>query len=151
VATDPVERLRLACLAAIKRCAAKEGESLDPDVFAELGESLFWLLALGEATGRDRKTELLQGLGWARDRIAHGVLLTAPVRWHHGTDIGRWILGQGVLGTTSGHEWLTRDAIETSRTQRRDPAGEVAYDNHLAGQKVIEVLHAALEEMTAPG
>ena len=79
------------------------------------------------------------------------MLLTAPVKWHYGTELGRWVLGQGVLGTTSGQEWLTRDAIETSRTQRWDPAGEVAYDKHLAGQKVIEVLRAGLAEVTAAG
>jgi hypothetical protein len=151
VGADPVERLRLACLAAIERCAAKDDEGIDPDTFAELGESLFWVLALAEATGRHKKTELLQGLRWARNRIAHGVLLTAPVRWHYGTELGRWVLDRGALGTTSGHEWLTRDAIETSRTQKPDPTGEVAYDKHLAGQRVIDVLRAALEEMTAPG
>jgi hypothetical protein len=73
------------------------------------------------------------------------------VRWHYGTDIGRWILGQGVLGTTSGHEWLTRDVIVTSRTQKRDPAGEVAYDKHLAGRKVLSVLRDGLAEVTAAG
>jgi hypothetical protein len=149
VATDPLDRLRQACLAAIERCDAKESEGIDPDTFAELGESLFWLCALAEATGR-HKTELLRGLRWARNRIAHGVILTA-VGWHYGTELDRWVLGRGELGTTSGHEWLTRDAIVTSRTQRRDPAGEMAYDKHLAGQRVLDVMRAALHELTARG
>jgi hypothetical protein len=71
------------------------------------------------------------------------VILTAPVRWHYGTELDRWVLGRGELGTTSGHAWLTRDAIVTSRTPRRDPASEVAYDNHLAGQRVLDVMRAA--------
>jgi hypothetical protein len=151
MATDPVERLRQACLAAIERYAAKENEGIDPDTFAELGESLFWLCALAEATGR-RKTELFQGLRWARNRIAHGALLIAPVEWHYGTDLGRLVLGRGILGTTSGHEWLPRDAIKTWRTQRRDdPAGELAYDKRLAGQRVMGVLGAGLQELTARG
>lgn len=149
MATDPVDRLRQACLAAIERCAAKENEGIDPDTFAELGESLFWLSALAEATGRLKKSELLQGLRWARNRIAHGVILTA-VGWHHGTELGQWVLGKGELGTTSGHEWLTRDAIVT-RTPRQDSAGEVAYDERLAGQRVIDVLRAALDELIGPG
>jgi len=124
---------------------AKESAGIDPDTFAELGESLLWLCALAEATGR-RKTELLQGLRWARNRIAHGAILTA-VRWHYGTELDRWVLGRGELGTTLGHEWLIRDAILISRTQRRDPAGEMAYDKHLAGQRVLEVLRAALQEL----
>jgi hypothetical protein len=84
------------------------------------------------------------------NRIAHGVVLTA-VEWHYGTDLGRWVLGPGQLGTTSGHEWMPRDAIVTSRTQKRDPAGERAYDKHLAGQRVLDVMRAALQELTARG
>jgi hypothetical protein len=145
MATDPLGRLRQACLAAIERCAAIESEGIDPDTFAELGESLFWLVALAEATGR-HKTELLGGLRWARNRIAHGVVLTA-VEWHYGTDLGRWVLGSGELGTSSGHEWLPRDAIVTLRTPRGDPAGEMAYDKRLAGQRVLDVLRAALQEL----
>jgi hypothetical protein len=149
VSADPAERLRLACLAAIERCEAKEREGINPDTFAELGESLFWLLALAEASGR-HKTELLRGLGWARDRIAHGVLLTAPVSWHYGTELGKWVLGRGALGTSSGHEWRASDAVLLSRTQRRDPTGEAAYDIHLAGRRVIAVLRAGLAEALGP-
>ena len=143
---EGVDRLRLACLAAIERCAAKEDEGIDPDTFAELGESLFWLIALAEARGR-HKTELLQGLGWARDRIAHGVMLTAPLDWHYGTELGKWAMGRGELGTSSGHKWRTRGSISTSRTQRLDQAGEAGYDQHLAGRKVIETLRRALERV----
>jgi hypothetical protein len=60
-------------------------------------------------------------------------------------------MGRGVLGTGSGHKWLTRDAIVISRTQQSDPTGEVAYDKHLAGQRVLDVLRAALQELTARG
>jgi hypothetical protein len=89
VATDPLDRLRQACLAAIERCDAKESEDIDPDTFAELGESLFGLCVLAEVTGR-HKTELPQGLRWARNRIAHDAILTA-VSWHYGTELDRWV------------------------------------------------------------
>ena len=59
----------------------------------------------------------------------------------------RWVLGRGELGTTSEHERLTRDAILISRTQRRDPVGEMAYDKYPAGQRVLEVLRAVLQEL----
>jgi hypothetical protein len=145
VAADPLDRLHQACPAAIERCDAKESAGIDPDTFSELGESLFWLCALAEATGR-HKTELLQGLRWARNRIAHGAILTA-VRWHNGTELDRWVLGRAELETTSGHEWLARDAIVISRTQRRDPGGEMAYEKRLAGQRVLDVLRAAQQEL----
>lgn len=144
---DSAERLRLACLAAIERCAAKEREDVNPDIFADLGESLFWLLALAEANGR-QKRELLRALGWARNRIAHGVLPVAPVAWRYGTELGKWVLDRGMLGVSSAHEWLLRDKIVTSRTQKQDFVGEGAYDRHLAGQEVLTVLRAGLAEAT---
>jgi hypothetical protein len=32
-------------VAAIERCAAKEGDGIAPDTFAEVGEAVFWLIA----------------------------------------------------------------------------------------------------------
>jgi hypothetical protein len=32
-------------VAAIERCAAKEGDGIAPDTFAEVGKALFWLIA----------------------------------------------------------------------------------------------------------
>jgi hypothetical protein len=32
-------------VAAIERCAAKEGDGIAPDNFAEVSEALFWLIA----------------------------------------------------------------------------------------------------------
>ena len=147
VAPDPVERLRRACLAAIERCAAKEREGVDPDTFAELGESLFWLVALAEANGRRRAPGLILGLTWARNRIAHGALLTAPVGWRYGSELGKWELGRGALGVRSAHLWLPRTAIiVTSEEQWPDPKGEAAYDEHLAGHEVLATLRSGLAE-----
>jgi hypothetical protein len=64
VTTDPVDRLRQAGLAAIERCAAKEDEGIDPDTFAELGESPFWLMASPrrlEGTRRRSYSKALDG------------------------------------------------------------------------------------------
>lgn len=146
---EGARRLATACSAAIERYAAKEREGINPDIFAELGESLFWLIALAEASGR-HKIELFRGLRWARNRIAHGVLVTAPVEWQYGAELGRAVLGPIVLGTTSGNEWLPREDISVSRAQKSDPGGETAYDDHLAGRRVIVVLRDGLAEAVAP-
>ena len=147
---EGVERLHSACLAAVERCAVKERDGIDPDTFAELGEALFWLIALAEARGRHKKTALLRGLGWARDRIAHGVLVTGPQEWHYGTELGKWVMGKGALGTRSGYRWLPSDAVNPKRMQKSDPtAGETAYDDHVAGRAVIEVLREGVAEAMA--
>lgn len=99
---DPAHRLRRACMAAIDRYAGKESEGIDPDTFADLGESLFWLVALAQAKDCHRSTDLLLGLTWARNGIAHGALLTEQVEWHYGTELGRWVVGRGVLGSVRG-------------------------------------------------
>ena len=148
VAPDPVERLHLACLAAIERCAVKEREGVDPDTFAELGESMFWLVALAEVNRKRRTPGLILGLTWARNRIAHGGLLTAPVAWRYGAELGKAVLDRSTFGTSSAHEWLPRTAIVTSGEQRSDPEGEAAYDEHLAGREVLATLRSGLAEAT---
>jgi hypothetical protein len=106
-----------------------------------------WLLAFAEAKDR-HKTEFLRGLRWARNRIAHGVLTSAPASWRFGAELDRLLLDKSALGTRSGHEWLSREVISTSRTQKKDAAGEVAYDKHLAGQNVLDALREGLAEAT---
>ncbi len=61
----------------------------------------------------------------------------------------KWALGAGELGTRSEHRWRPRDAINPMRTQKRDPTGETAYDDHLAGRSVIEVLREGVTEAMA--
>jgi hypothetical protein len=137
-------------LAAIERCAAKEREGVDPDTFAELGESLFWLVALAEANRRRRAPGLILGLTWARNRIAHGALLTAPVGWRYGSELGKLVLDRSTLDTRSAHLWIARTAIiVTSEEQRFDPKGEAAYDELLAGREVLATLRSGLVEATS--
>ena len=145
---DPAERLSRSCLAAIERCAAKEREGVDPDTFAELGESLFWLVALAEANGKRRAPGLILGLTWARNRIAHGALLTAPVGWRYGSEPGKWVLGRSALGVPSAHVWLPRTEIVISGGQRSEPEREAAYDELLAGGEVLATLRSGLAEAT---
>lgn len=136
------DRLATACEGAISRLAAQEAAGIDPDTFAELGEALFWLIALADANGRS--APLLDGLRWARNRIAHGVVVVAPVEWHHGAEAGRLVPGKAVLGTTSGHEWAARSTVPPVPQQHQRPAQDAAYDNHVAGRRVVEVLQEGL-------
>jgi hypothetical protein len=135
-------RLLRACDDAIDRLGAKERAGTDPDTFAELGEALFWLFALAEANGRDSQG-LLLGIKWARNRIAHGVVMAAPVRWRYGAEPGRLVLGMGMLGTASGLEWLPRSSVTLGPKDRPDARQEAAYDAIVAGRPVVEVLQEA--------
>jgi hypothetical protein len=143
-ATGPGRTARLndACQAAIERVSAKEDAGIDPDIFAEVGEALFWLVALAEAN--ERRDPLLNGLTWARNRITHGVIVAAPVNWHCGSELGRLVLGKAILGTTSGHEWLDRASVPLGQNERRSPAQERDYDAHVAGRRVLDTLRAGL-------
>ncbi len=136
------DRLERACEAALGRLAAKEQGGIDPDIFNELGEALFWLRALAEANRRSGP--VLNGLRWARNRVAHGILVTAPTSWTHGSELGRLVLGRSVLGSVSGSRWLARSEIIVGTRQRSDPNGETGYDAHLAGQSVLPVVRGAL-------
>jgi hypothetical protein len=141
-APSRANRLAEACEAALARLATKEAQGIDPDVFAEVGEVLFWLCALAEANGR-RRHPLLRGLEWARDRITHGVIVTAPVRWHYGSEPGKLVLGRAMLGTASGHIWLDRSHIAHGPNDR--PGKEAEYDQHVAGNRVVGLLRQALD------
>jgi hypothetical protein len=134
-------RLGNACRAAIERVEAKEAAGIDPDTFQELGEALFWLVALAEEHGRKVDAPLLRGLRWARNEIAHGFVVDAPVGWHYGAELGRLVLDKAQLDTTSGHEWLPRAQVPVDPTQvkRHEKDGQ-AYDEAVAGRRVVETL-----------
>jgi hypothetical protein len=138
-ATDRLER---AYEAALGRLIVKEREGTDPDIFNELGEALFWLRALVEANRRS--APVLDGLRWARNRIAHGLRLTAPTAWTYGSELGRMVLGQSMLGTASESRWLARSEIAAGTPPWSDAKGEAAYDAHIAGQSVLPTLRDGL-------
>lgn len=141
-APDPTQLLHAACLAAIERAAAG---GPDPSRFASVGESLFWLVALAEAKGKHKTPGLILGLRWARNRIAHGVLMVEPAQYLRPFTMGlSHVGGPDVLG--GGYLWRGRAALVFSRQQQPDPDGEVAYDTELAGRDVLGSLHAGLAE-----
>jgi hypothetical protein len=89
-------QLGAACDAAMARIEAKDG-----DLLADLGEALFWLCALAEVTGHAKDTRF-RGLAWARHKIGHGVLVTAPVAPRvYGSEPGMLVPGLSMLGAAS--------------------------------------------------
>jgi len=141
------DRVEAACDGALARLVAKESQGVNPDVFTEVGEVLFWLYALASARHR-HKDAVFKGLGWARDRIAHGMLVwEAPVQWRYGSELGRWVIGRGQLGVRSAHMWLASDKIPLGPNDRKAPTGREAYDQHLAGREVVQSLREALDQL----
>jgi len=95
------------------------------------------------------KDDLLNGLRWPRDRIAHGQIVTAPTQWNYGTQLGRWVLGESRLGTTSEHHWVSRPAPANRRERRQDDKWGPFYDAEVAGRSVAEILSSALALLEA--
>ena len=135
-------RLVAAARNAIDRLDAAQSAGIDPDVFVEVGECLFWLRALADHLNAD--DALVNGLKWPRDRIAHGQIVTAPTHWEYGTELGQRVLGAGTLGTMSQHLWVSRPAAANRRGRRQDNKWGPFYDAEVAGRPVSAILWAAL-------
>ena len=135
-------RLAAAARNVIDRLDAAQSAGIDPDVFVEVGECLFWLRALADHL--DANDDLVNGLRWPRDRIAHGQIVTAPTRWEYGTELGQRMLGAGMLGTMSQHLWVPRPAAANRRGRRQDNKWGPFYDAEVAGRPVSAILWAAL-------
>jgi hypothetical protein len=141
------DRLAAAARNAIDRLDAAQDAGSDPDVFVEIGECLFWLRALADHL--NAKDDLVNGLRWPRDRIAHGQIVTAPTHWEYGTGLGQWVLGAGPLGAVSQHRWVARPSVGSRRERRQDARWGPFYDAELAGRPVSATLWAALTLLRA--
>jgi hypothetical protein len=139
VALTRTDALVAAAEAALDRMVIEERTGSPPNIFAPLGESLFWIIALAEAKGQ-KQLPLILGLTWARNRIAHGVLVTAPVN-REGPGLPRK-LPFALL--SSYHAWLGRNQIRLSENDRPAPRQEAAYDSEIAGKQVVLSFQSAL-------
>ena len=140
------DRLAVACQAAMNRLLASESQvtTSAPDIFAELGEALFWLEALAELNRR--QAAVLQGLRWARHRIAHGALVSAPSEWREGFEPLRIPgLPTSVLETFSHHVFVESSRIPLGPRDKPSPALQRAYDGHVAGRPVYNTLLKRLQ------
>jgi len=118
------------------------------DVFAELGEALFWLGALADAT--KRREPLLNGLQWARNRVAHGHLVAAPVAYEPGAGLGHLVLGRSRLGTASKLRWSPESSVPSIPRKYRDARQDADYRGHVEGREVMPVLRDVLHLLTVP-
>lgn len=148
--TDPAQlamrasRLAEACERAIDRVEARTAAR--EDVFDELGEALFWLVALTRTNHRS-DSPLLSGLTWARNRIAHGVIVAA-LAGRGGMMVGPGgdLVGPGG-GTVgpSAYSWLPVGAIPLSPTERAGAGPQQAnYEALVAREPLVSVLRDAL-------
>lgn len=137
---EELRRLQTACASAVDRLRG------GGDPFAPLGETLFWLITLAEAS-RDSTLPVIQGLKWARNRITHGALVTAPIETVPGAEPGRLVLGRSRLGTVTTHLWLPRSKVSLASTARTQPAQDRAYDAEVAGQPLLEPIDRALRQV----
>lgn len=143
-APSRTDRLEEGCRRAIAEIEDLERRD-DPDIFIPLGHALFWLFALAD-TNKKGNIPLLAGTKWARNRVAHGAVVSAPVVWHDGAEVGRMKVGPGggLMGSRSGHKWLLRAQVPLGPADKPNASQEVAYDAQLAGKYVLPTLRAAL-------
>jgi hypothetical protein len=141
----PRDRLAAACEAALERLAAKARSVTEPQsIFAETGEALFWLFALGDDAQGNR---LREGLIWARHQYAHGNLLTEAVEFTRGS-MPPFPAGSTGPGTPPHHRWMSRPDIGRHQKSHGRPTAETDdYDKYVAGRPVIASLREELDRL----
>jgi hypothetical protein len=163
MAISPPDRLIGACEAALRRLETAivepppETTDEPPHTFAEIGEVLFWLYAIGDTeTGQI----LSPGFQWARHQYAHGNLLTDATEYHYGATLGRMMLGAVALGAPPVHLWTPREHISTHRkakdhrklSAKEEAARELQWTDYgarVAGEPVVATLWDELSELVA--
>jgi hypothetical protein len=136
-------RIRLveACSAALDRLEAKSGP--EHNIFAETGEVLFWLHAIGETNPQARR--ISSALKWARDQYAHGKLLSDVVEVDYGAVLGHLVLDKSRLDAPPQHVWMATKALPTKPHPASDAAED--YDENFATQPVIATLRAEFSRL----
>lgn len=137
-----------ACESAYSRLTAADHAGPEQDPYQSVGEALFWLYALAEERER-LADQLILGLAWARDCIAHGLLVAAPTQHSGAGTYGGSTYGGGPYGGWTELTWLPRDQIQVNPLKRSDPRKEDAYDRNVAGRQVTVTVQAALRFLGA--
>jgi hypothetical protein len=138
-----------ACQAAIERVEMK-ADAMDPaDLFAEVGEALYWVSALADQEFKkgDDLPELLSGVIWARDRVTHGEitweLVCLPPRALVGPGGGQ-VGPEGGLVGPGGNHWIDADRISIGSDGRKTRGLRKNYKTHIEGGDVVRILFGAL-------
>jgi len=150
-------RLTDAAGAALARVATAAAAFAEDEMFASVGETLTWLIALEDLVASvygprywakrnaDADGAVLPGIRYARNAVVHGVAVTAAVDSHSGAMLGVAALGAFALGEGPSDLWRDRTSIGFTPTPSRHLAEqERSYDNELAGQDVLLSLEQAL-------
>ena len=148
MALSPPGRLIDVCLIALRRLETKIGGTkpgTPPHIFAETGEVLFWLYAVGDT---DAANLLSPGFRWARHQYAHGNLITELGEYHLGATLGHLVLDQSRLDEPPVNVWTPREHIGTYAKARKPTKAERDdYDARLAGKPVVSTLWDELSEV----
>ncbi|MGC2206892.1 MAG: hypothetical protein WA724_03445 [Candidatus Dormiibacterota bacterium] len=123
------------------------------DIFGPLGETLFWIVALDDTLNEtsgiayrgprdaDPAGQLIPGLRYARNKVAHGVDVTTVSDRYGGAVLGLMQLGVGRLGDPAEHRW--KAGLPPSGRDHKDQND--AYDAHLAQRGILPTIDAALD------
>lgn len=126
-------------------------------VFAPLGETLVWLVALDDllaAADRSYRSQrdadpdgaALPGLRYARNAVVHGELVVATTYAKPGAILGTAALGTFALGEGPSTRWISRTSIpHAPKPSKHLPTHERSYDRHVAGRDVCAPLGTALD------
>jgi hypothetical protein len=139
-----IDRDRLAAAAdgAFDRLVAALANESPDEAFAPLGETLAWINAIYESTGR--YDPLLQGLAHARNRVLHGegIIVGKPTTFLPGA--GKYGLLRVLMeGGTARWEWSFVNLPEP--TQERYRKQWAAYEDTVAGTVMLTTLARAFE------
>lgn len=116
--------------------------------YAATAEALFWACTvdegfaelLGETYRTARKSDgagsVLPGIRWARNRMTHQRALV--VDQHYGTELGRWVLGLGVLGKETHIKWASAAEVPAGSNDR----GRDVYEDRLSGRPVSQAVES---------
>jgi hypothetical protein len=152
-----------ACEAAIRRIPAYEPAASSNlagiirvslgfmgDVFASVGESVFWLYALDDllsiSNGADDgdEAELFRALRFVRHRVIHGGTVAFVAYLQPDDEVDSSTPGVPQLGSIPALLWMMRDVLGPVPKRHDIPRLARAYDAFLGGREVVNSLERAL-------
>jgi len=154
---DRARRLTNAASGALARVAVEEARitAAGEEMFAAVGETLIWLVALEDVVavggqywtklGADVHGAAMPGIRYARNAVVHGDTVTRTVDSSGGAVLGAAVLGSFTLGAGPSTRWTDRASIGfTGKPSQYLAQQERSYDAELAGKDVSVPLAFAL-------
>lgn len=108
------------------------------------------LISPDETTYKDMRDgdgngKYIPAIRWARNRMTHQ-------RWiglekHYGTEVGSWVVGKGVLGTSDHMKWATTTNVPED--PRRE-WGRATYEKSMMGKPIKHAIESARAWLVGP-